>query len=86
MPVPDLAGGAVLVANRGEIAVRIITTLRRMGVRAIAVFSDADRGSPHVLLADEAVRLGPAPARSSYLDGELLLDVAQRTVTAAGMK
>ena len=81
--MPDRPAGTVLVANRGEIAVRIITTLRRMGVGSVAVFSDADRGSPHVLLADEAVRLGPAPARSSYLDAELLLEAAQRTGATA---
>ncbi|HWC27475.1 MAG TPA: biotin carboxylase N-terminal domain-containing protein, partial [Solirubrobacteraceae bacterium] len=64
---------SVLVADRGEIAVRIIATLRRLGIRAIAVYSDADAGAPHVRLADEAVRLGPAPAERSYLDLERVL-------------
>ena len=67
----------VLVANRGEIACRIIATLRRLGVRSVAVYSDADRGARHVALADEAVRLGPAPAAESYLSIERILDAAR---------
>ncbi|HYH24326.1 MAG TPA: biotin carboxylase N-terminal domain-containing protein, partial [Blastococcus sp.] len=69
----------VLVANRGEIAVRVIGTLRRMGIRAVAVHSDADAGALHTRLADVAVRLGPAPAAQSYLSIERVLDAAART-------
>ena len=59
---------SVLIANRGEIACRVIASLRAMGVRSIAVYSDADARAPHVREADIAVRLGPAPAAQSYLD------------------
>jgi len=66
----------VLVANRGEIAVRIIRACRELGLVSVAVYSDMDRLSPHVLEADKAVRIGPAPAAESYLRGEHLIDVA----------
>jgi urea carboxylase len=69
----------VLIANRGAIACRIIRTLRKMGVASVAVFSDADAGSLHVSQADEAVRLGPAPAAESYLDVEAVLAAAKAT-------
>ncbi|MFD8914244.1 acetyl-CoA carboxylase biotin carboxylase subunit [Streptomyces sp. NPDC059575] len=69
----------VLVANRGEIAVRVIRTLRALGVRSVAVFSDADAGARHVREADTAVRIGPAPAGESYLSVERLLEAAART-------
>ncbi len=69
----------VLVANRGEIAVRVVRTLRAMGVRSVAVFSDADADARHVREADEAVRIGPAPATESYLSVERLLEAAART-------
>ena len=69
----------VLVANRGEIAVRVIRTLRTLGVRSVAVFSDADADARHVREADTAVRLGPAPAAESYLSVERLLEAAGRT-------
>ncbi|MFF3950740.1 acetyl/propionyl/methylcrotonyl-CoA carboxylase subunit alpha [Streptomyces sp. NPDC001902] len=69
----------VLVANRGEIAVRVIRTLRRLGIRSVAVFSDADAGARHVREADTAVRIGPAAASESYLSIERLLEAAART-------
>ncbi len=69
----------VLVANRGEIAVRILGTLRRLGIASVAVYSDADRHALHVGMADEAVHLGPAPPRQSYLDPDRVLDAAAKT-------
>ncbi|MEV0734453.1 biotin carboxylase N-terminal domain-containing protein [Streptomyces sp. NPDC050549] len=69
----------VLVANRGEIAVRVIRTLRLLGVRSVAVFSDADADARHVREADTAVRIGPSPAAESYLSVERLLEAAART-------
>ncbi|UED87274.1 urea carboxylase [Streptomyces profundus] len=73
----------LLVANRGEIACRIIRSARMLGLRTVAVFSDVDRGAPHVHLADEAVRLGPAPASESYLRRDALLEAAARTGAGA---
>lgn len=69
----------ILIANRGEIACRIIRTCRELGVRTVAVYSDADEHAQHVLLADEAYRIGEAAAAKSYLLGEVLLDVAARS-------
>jgi propionyl-CoA carboxylase alpha chain len=69
----------ILVANRGEIACRVFRTAKRMGIATVAVYSDADARSPHVLMADEAVRLGPAPAAESYLNPDLILLAARET-------
>ena len=68
----------VLIANRGEIALRVIRTLREMGIRSVAVYSDADRAALHVRKADEAAHLGPAPSRESYLNIEKILEAARR--------
>jgi 3-methylcrotonyl-CoA carboxylase alpha subunit len=70
---------SVLIANRGEIACRVIRTARRLGLRTIAVYSDADRGALHTVLADEAVHVGPAAARESYLDVARILQAAHDT-------
>jgi len=69
----------ILVANRGEIACRVMRTAKRMGIATVAVYSDADARAPHVLMADEAVRLGPAPASESYLLADLILMAAKET-------
>ncbi|MBO6634665.1 MAG: 5-oxoprolinase/urea amidolyase family protein [Parvibaculum sp.] len=69
----------VLIANRGEIAVRVIATLKKMGVASVAVYSEADRFAPHVRLADEAFCVGPAPVAESYLDIDAILDAVRKT-------
>jgi acetyl-CoA carboxylase biotin carboxylase subunit len=74
---------SVLVANRGEIARRVIRTTRQMGIRAVAVYSDADADLPYVREADEAVHIGPAPPAHSYLDAPAILDAAGKTGAAA---
>lgn len=73
----------LLIANRGEIACRIIRTAAALGLRTVAVYSDADRTAPHVRLADEAVRLGPEPAAESYLRADLVLAAARATGAGA---
>jgi 3-methylcrotonyl-CoA carboxylase alpha subunit len=69
----------ILIANRGEIACRVARTARRLGIKTVAVFSDADAGAQHVLACDEAVRIGPAPAKDSYLIGAKILEAAKAT-------
>ncbi len=69
----------ILIANRGEIACRILRTLKRLGIASVAVYSDADAGAPHVVLADEAVRIGPPPVKDSYLDMAAVLAAAKQT-------
>jgi len=69
----------ILIANRGEIACRVIRTAKRMGIKTVAVYSDADARAPHVRMADEAVRIGPPPASESYLKAELIIDACKGT-------
>ena len=67
----------ILVANRGEIALRIMRTIRKMGIKSVAIFSEVDRTAPHVLFADEAVCIGPAPSSQSYLNADKIIAVAK---------
>ena len=67
----------ILVANRGEIAIRVMRTAKKMGIKTVAVFSEVDRNSPHVKFADEAVCIGPAPSNQSYLKGDKIIEVAK---------
>src|SRR5690606_12920966 len=69
----------ILIANRGEIACRVIKTARRMGIATVAVYSDADARSPHVQMADEAVHIGPSPAAESYLVAEKIMAACKET-------
>ena len=69
----------ILIANRGEIACRIMRTAKRMGISTVAVYSDADAGTPHVMMADEAVNIGPAPSAQSYLRGDAIIEAAKST-------
>ena len=70
---------SLLIANRGEIACRVIRTARRLGIRTVAVYSDADANALHVRQADEAVHIGPSPARESYLVGDKIIAAALAT-------
>ena len=79
----DRPFGRVLVANRGEIAVRIIRACRDLGIETVAVYSDADAGAAHVLMEDAAVRLGPAPAADRYLRADAIVDAAIQTAAEA---
>ena len=68
----------VLIANRGEIARRVIRTLRKMGIESVAIYSDADANAPHVLEADEAVYVGASPSSESYLKQDVILDFCKK--------
>jgi acetyl-CoA carboxylase biotin carboxylase subunit len=83
VPANSALVNSVLVANRGEIARRVIRTARRLGVRAVAVYSQADAGLPFVTEADEAVLIGPPPAKDSYLNAEAILAAAKQTQVEA---
>ncbi|MEA2766636.1 MAG: acetyl-CoA carboxylase, biotin carboxylase subunit, partial [Gemmatimonadaceae bacterium] len=69
----------VLIANRGEIALRVIRACQELGIRTVAVYSEADVRAPHVREADEAVLIGPAPSSESYLRGDKIIDAAKQT-------
>ena len=81
-----LFDGPLLIANRGEIACRVIRTCRRLGVETVALFSDADRAAMHVAMADEAYHVGPAPAALSYLDANRILDIAAASAMASSQR
>ena len=68
----------ILIANRGEIALRVMRSAKKMGIKTVAVYSEADRNAPHVRFADEAVLLGPAPSNQSYLKGDKIIEIAKK--------
>src|SRR5215216_2722244 len=68
----------ILIANRGEIALRVVRACRELGIRSVAVYSDADARAPHVREADEAIHIGPSPSAESYLKGDRIIDAARR--------
>src|SRR3974390_1053727 len=74
---------SLLIANRGEIAVRVVRTAKRLGIRTIAVYSDADASAAHVAAADEAVPIGPPPARESYLNIDAIIEAAGKSAAEA---
>ena len=69
----------ILIANRGEIACRVIETARKMGVKTVAIYSDADVNSKHVAMADEAWRVGPPAVADSYLQGDKIIEIAKKS-------
>ena len=69
----------ILIANRGEIALRVMRSAKEMGIKTVAVYSDADRNSPHVRYADEAIYIGPSPSNQSYLGIDKIINAAKAT-------
>ncbi len=68
----------ILVANRGEIAIRVMKTAKKMGIKTVAIFSDADKNAPHTKIADEAVYIGESPSNKSYLLGSKIIEAAKK--------
>ena len=76
----------ILIANRGEIACRVMRTAKKMGIKTVAVYSDADARAPHVLMADEAVHIGPSPAAQSYLIADKIIDRKSTRLNSSHLK
>lgn len=79
----NLSSGKILIANRGEIAVRIIKTCRKQGIRSVSIFSDADKLALHVRLADESYYVGNSPSQESYLNQENIISIAKKSNSTA---